>query len=141
MKWLFKLNLLWLKTHLFYWDTLVILDLIHEPRRIIHIPPRRWRTRNSILFTRFINSAIWNDVQITILWYEEMALLYQPVKIKNASSKSTKNSSIIIDNELCFLNCRWMKYPHGVLDAKYQVQIYGIKYCTLKEIKKYSKCW
>ena len=70
-----------------------------------------------------------------------MALLYQLVKIKNASSKSTKNSSIMFDNELCFLNGRWMKYPHGVLDAKYQVQIYGTKYYTLKEIKKYSKCW
>lgn len=46
----------------------------------------------------------------------------------------------MFDNELCFLNGRWMKYPHGVLDAKYQVQIYGTKYYTLKEIKKYSKC-
>ena len=42
----------------------------------------------------------------------------------------------MFDNELCFLNGRWMKYPHGILDAKYQVQIYSIKYCTFKKIDK-----
>ena len=42
----------------------------------------------------------------------------------------------MFDNEFYFLNGRMMKYPHGVLDAKYQVQIYGIKYCTFKKIDK-----